>query len=282
MLAQHSHSSPTTSMMSSLLLTEFFLTCEVSTATASESTSTMPIHAQYGLRHQPWTSAVDSSSTSFSWSDFPLIVHDEEYNSDVNGLFHASKTVTPMDCPGFPLHMTSTTSSTSSTSIPTKNMKKKRSVRFSPFVEIRTHSQILGDHPWCEGGLALELGWEYNSSSALLPEQIVRNVEKKDCQQSQFKIIGRSSSGESMTGTRIPHRRSYSERKRLLIEVGGYTSDELNLKDPRKEYCLVGRNCSDQNKNSTNGMTAVLQRQTHLSRVGSITESLCSVVAAGA
>jgi hypothetical protein len=42
-----------------------------------------------------------------------------------------------------------------------KKKDHKKSVSFSSLLEIRTHSVILGDHPCCLGGMALECGWSH-------------------------------------------------------------------------------------------------------------------------
>eukprot|EP00536_Pseudo-nitzschia_multiseries_P014879 jgi/Psemu1/311497/fgenesh1_kg.782_\ len=116
---------------------------------------------------------------------------------------------------------TATTPSTAATafSTPTQSRKKKPyRIRFASRVEIRTHSVILGDHPWCEDGLSLDLGWDYNDSVV----DIARS--SKDNKHSR-----RRNESSNRNSNSSPHRRSYLERKRVLLEVGGYTERELQL-----------------------------------------------------
>lgn len=40
----------------------------------------------------------------------------------------------------------------------------KKSVTFSNVIQIRTHQVVLGNHPFCRGGMALELGWEHDET----------------------------------------------------------------------------------------------------------------------
>jgi len=72
-------------------------------------------------------------------------------------------------------------------------------VRFAEYIEVRTYNVILGDHPWCEDGYAIELG---------------NDVLSIDYQHKYYQHS-------------LLHRRSYLERKSLLIAVGGYTEKEL-------------------------------------------------------
>ena len=41
-------------------------------------------------------------------------------------------------------------------------IEKKRKVRFASALEVRTYEVILGDHPCCRGGMALQCGWCYS------------------------------------------------------------------------------------------------------------------------
>jgi hypothetical protein len=41
----------------------------------------------------------------------------------------------------------------------TERPAERRRVRFAPVTRVRTHTLVLGDHPLCTGGMALQLGW---------------------------------------------------------------------------------------------------------------------------
>ena len=87
---------------------------------------------------------------------------------------------------------------------------RRRSVRFEQYIEIRTYSIILGDHPWCEDGYSIELG-----NDVVSVDRIIDLNLNDDCCSQQRRPTSKL------------HRRSFIERKQLLIEVGGYTEQEL-------------------------------------------------------
>eukprot|EP00537_Pseudo-nitzschia_pungens_P003385 CAMPEP_0172365772 /NCGR_PEP_ID=MMETSP1060-20121228/11903_1 /TAXON_ID=37318 /ORGANISM="Pseudo-nitzschia pungens, Strain cf. cingulata" /LENGTH=192 /DNA_ID=CAMNT_0013089289 /DNA_START=168 /DNA_END=746 /DNA_ORIENTATION=- len=185
----------------------------------------MPLHLQHHCHYD------DGATASFSWSDFPLIVQGE----DCHDCF-AVRAPPPATCPNFstaPFYTSLAAPRTISSQTRTTK-KKPTKIQFAACVEIRTHSLVLGEHPWCEDGLALDLGWEYN-------ESVVSRVNQEHSPRRHE--------------SNIPRRRSYLERKRLLLEVGGYTENELKQ------------------KNNFGSDTAYLQ-QHRLSRVGSVMECL--------
>jgi hypothetical protein len=51
-----------------------------------------------------------------------------------------------------------------------KNPKgsRRRNVTFFPDLEVRRYAVILGDHPCCAGGMAMECGWEYCEKPEIL------------------------------------------------------------------------------------------------------------------
>lgn len=96
-------------------------------------------------------------------------------------------------------------------------------VRFSDIVEVRTHSVILGDHPSCKDGFALDLGWEYNDSL----KSICNCPEPKNG--SSWKKLSSpfSSRKRARTQRTRPQRLSYHDRYFRLLEVAGCTELEL-------------------------------------------------------
>ena len=184
---------------------------------------------------------------TFSWSDFPIIIHEEEDDCFAVRLPATAPTVADFSSPPSTSYSPNNVASESREQRSTR--EKKKIVRFAPSLEIRTHSLVLGDHPWCEDGLAIDLGWEYD-----------------DCMQQQQQEQRQLFTRRSSISTRLyhnrssPRRRSCLERKRLLLEVGGYTKEELELIIVFEEK--EGRQQQNQ------------QSQIRISRVGSISKSL--------
>merc|ERR1712146_593962 len=103
---------------------------------------------------------------------------------------------------------------------------------FAPSLEIRTYSVVLGDHPGCEDGLAIELGWDYEKEPRVVDLQL-----HEDCRRMPLSPVAQH-------GTNSPHnrynrnrhtsnrcscsRRSHLERKSMLLEIAGCTVEELN------------------------------------------------------
>lgn len=117
----------------------------------------------------------------------------------------------------------------SSASFRSKKRQKTGKVRFSPTLEVRTHSIVLGDHPFCEDGLALELGWDYKDSRDICHQGrgLLESPKKwrklllpnYPCPE---RLPLRSSSP--------PRHLSTIERKSLLLEVGGCSETEIKLR----------------------------------------------------
>lgn len=107
---------------------------------------------------------------------------------------------------------------------------KTTKVRFSPTLEVRTHNIVLGDHPWCEDGLALELGWDYVDSRDICQNKEPRLPRWRSPQIQTRKQQKRSSSP--------PRQLSYLERKKLLLEVGGCSKVEIELRRFQSQILL--------------------------------------------
>jgi hypothetical protein len=84
----------------------------------------------------------------------------------------------------------------------------RRSVRFASAVHVRTYTVMVGDHPCCIDGMAIQLGWESNDSTTTL-----RNHTKS-----------------KKEATRL----SYAQRVQRLHAVTGLTYSQLWL----EEYSL--------------------------------------------
>jgi len=215
---------------------------------------------------------------TFSWSDFPIIVHQEE-----DDCFAVRMPAQPAETYWSSSPPTSHTPSASSQSIEhshqsfcstTKN-KNKKNVRFAQSLEIRTYSLVLGNHPWCEDNLALELGWEYNS----LRCNTVDLQSYENCKQQQQQLLP---TGWSTTTRPVnnegPRRRSYLERKRLLLEVGGCTKEELEDRNDATFTIVLYKEKEGHQKEQH--LYQQQQSQTRISRVGSINNCLSRFSAA--
>lgn len=142
-----------------------------------------------------------SESISFDWSDFPIILQQDVnivFPSYEDHFYKADDSSSSSTCT-YELSSRSSDSDLSSTS--NIRFSSSKRVSFSPGLEIRTHSIVLGDHPCCPS-LALELGWEYDETEIVNMD--IHEQHKVKCR-----------------------RRSYIERKHLLRQVSGMTETEI-------------------------------------------------------
>jgi len=83
----------------------------------------------------------------------------------------------------------------------------KRRVSFDPVLHVRTHDVILGDHPCCVGGMALQCAWEHCPQEELLDLELAQ-------QHSRQRRMGQL-------------QLSYSQRRQRLQATTGMNSCEL-------------------------------------------------------
>jgi hypothetical protein len=144
-----------------------------------------------------------SIETSFSWSDFPVVVE----HGDAN-FYSSRRTPSP-----FELELKSTKSSRTQQQqekkISRSSSQNSKRVSFSSSLEIRTHSLTLGDHPCCSA-LPLQLGWEYDDTELV-------NLDSYE-QHKAFR-------GKV-------NRLTYLERKNMLRRVSGMSDRDLNEASP--------------------------------------------------
>jgi hypothetical protein len=149
-------------------------------------------------------------SLSFDWSDFPVIQqHDVNVHFPSYPLADAEVQKPTASKPLYLEYESSATdlySCTSDSDLSSASSTKSSSKRvsFSSSLQIRTHSIVLGDHPFCRS-LALELGWEYDDTELV-------NMEIHE---------------QHKPGYNTCRRRSYIERKNLLRRVSGMTESEI-------------------------------------------------------
>mmetsp|Transcript_1420 Transcript_1420/g.2869 ORF Transcript_1420/g.2869 Transcript_1420/m.2869 type:complete len:286 (-) Transcript_1420:281-1138(-) len=113
--------------------------------------------------------------------------------------------------------------------------QQPRNVRFAPSNGVRTYSLVLGDHPLCDDGLSIDLGWDYNEN-----EQTENNCNygcnsgNYYCDNSNRNHHDYNYNCNSGNGTATPtattrcQKRSYLSRKQLLLDVAGCTKEELD------------------------------------------------------
>jgi len=123
-----------------------------------------------------------------------------------------------------------------------------RVVRFAEYIEVRTYNVVLGDHPWCEDGYAIELGNE------------VLSIEYQH-HPHQYQYQHHSSS---------LHRREYLERKSLLMEQMQVTHKELE-EQQQQQYDDNDNDNQHHNNNNINinvgGLSRIRSIDSCLSRV---------------
>lgn len=119
-------------------------------------------------------------------------------------------------------------------SIGCKPKKTATKVRFAPTLEVRTHSIVLGDHPWCEDGLAVELGWDYEVSRDICQPQKTTKLREPP----RFRLLADHNSIDINKKTKKVVQRSQQERKRLLLEVGGCSETELDIRSFQAKILL--------------------------------------------
>lgn len=98
-------------------------------------------------------------------------------------------------------------------------LKPKRRVRFSN-VTIRVYGRTLGVHPFCSSFPSLALDWRYDPRHVIIP------VEDREARR------------RSEVGSRRPEPLNAAQRLRLLMDVGGFTAEELARERERHEQNL--------------------------------------------
>lgn len=125
---------------------------------------------------------------------------------------------------------------------PQKELPKRRSVRFAPSPRVRTYSLVLGNHPMCGDGLAIELGWDYCEGFESAAATAHANPDANG------NANGNALAPPLSYTQHIPNpcrtscqRRSYLSRKQLLLNVAGCTKEELDqrIKDLEADRFLV-------------------------------------------
>ena len=130
--------------------------------------------------------------------------------------------------------------------IPTHHQKMKQRVSFAPLVRVRTHTIVLGDHPLCSGGMAMQLGWE-SSKTQYVPLHSASLSRRDDNNASSSWTMLRSTHYHQTKRSLSQLRLNYQQRRQRLMELTGYTSCQLL----HQEYLLVC--CRDSTTTTTTG-----------------------------
>ena len=182
----------------------------------------------------PSPAVMDGASSTvpkiFSWSDFPCqgdstpSLESLDYNDDSSEEedYYESEVVGVPPTPPAAPQLTPTTTSPISimqhdldaascilriTKHTNNSHKKRRVVSFDPVLHVRTHDVILGDHPCCVGGMALQCAWDHCPQEELLDLELAQ-------QHSQQRRMGQL-------------QLSYSQRRQRLQATTGLNSCEL-------------------------------------------------------
>ena len=175
----------------------------------------------------PVTDVVGSSKT-FSWSDFPCQGHDLlllassrslasfdslDYTDDDDSSHDSdetdcSKAACPTSSPRSTmmvrhLQVDACASSHIIQALP----PPRRVVSFDPVMRVRTYDVILGDHPCCVGGMALQCSWEHAPEDELMDLDLAEQYSSKR-RMGQLQL-------------------NYSQRRHRLSATTGLTAFEL-------------------------------------------------------
>jgi hypothetical protein len=162
-----------------------------------------------------------------------------------------------------------TTTPTSDKETHHRHHRRRRVVHFAPLTRVRVHTVVLGDHPLCAGGMALQLGWAFAPTIyvPLRPIVAVATTTWNHHGWSHDHLIPSSSSSLQPlpNGGRHRHRRhcgsgrgrtmaelrlSYAQRRERLQELTGMAGCQLL----QEEYLLV---CCRSNSSSDSSTTTM-------------------------
>lgn len=157
------------------------------------------------------------SEETYSWYDFPIIL--EKESQMISSRSEKAIDEEPRS-PNHDVREDPVTEASSQNDTDKPNERIKKSVRFTPAPQVRIYSIVLGDHPNCDDGLAIEFGWEYCDalSNNDIENDTIIHKENKPSESIQ------STTPYSPQSCR---RRSYLARKKLLLDVAECTNEEL-------------------------------------------------------
>lgn len=115
---------------------------------------------------------VSFNGGAFGWSDIPCqgehfveyykVAGEELYDHQAPAPSFDPTPITSTDNNNNrPLHGRVASDSTIPSQPSSKKARTGKHVKFSPALEVRTYSIVLGDHPQCKDGLPIECGWDF-------------------------------------------------------------------------------------------------------------------------
>lgn len=124
-------------------------------------------------------------------------------------------------------------------SVKNPNQKAKKRVRWDR-IHTREYTLVVGDHPMCQDGLPVSLGWQYDDHSCSAKHMNAQQSPSPS-QQPQSAQNGESSATTTTNNNNpnllniserrqsyvFPRRLSYEERRERLISVSNLTSDQI-------------------------------------------------------
>mmetsp|Transcript_35782 Transcript_35782/g.55051 ORF Transcript_35782/g.55051 Transcript_35782/m.55051 type:complete len:220 (+) Transcript_35782:40-699(+) len=102
--------------------------------------------------------------------------------------------------------------------IPSIESIKERRVSFS-HCDVREYKVIIGDHPWCETGLPLSLGWEYASEELVSIESYENErsgIRRRDIELPALDAVQRRKKLHKVSGFSLSYLESLEEFKKVL------------------------------------------------------------------
>lgn len=128
-----------------------------------------------------------------------------------------------------------------------REMKEKQ-VSFSPWIAVRTHSIVLGDHPCCTSGMALTCGWESADAWVPITPNNHYQLPRTDSDDDDDTDVFCCQPYNNATTTNHRRRRrmmelhlSYAVRRERLQEVTGLTGSQL-LWEEYRLACTMSSN----------------------------------------
>jgi outer membrane receptor for ferrienterochelin and colicin len=138
-------------------------------------------------------------------------------------------------------------------------------------IQTREYTLVVGDHPMCQDGLPVSLGWSYNDGNsmelqrAMMLQQAQQQLQQQQQQHQQLQLSERRQSYA------FPKRLSYEERRDRLVSVSNLTLDQIKndeidlvvrtLKESWSQETTISSSSSDDcNNNTTNSFDHNLTR----------------------
>jgi hypothetical protein len=109
-------------------------------------------------------------------------------------------------------------------------------------IQTREYALVVGDHPMCQDGLPVSLGWQFNDGSTMELQRLIQAQQAEaEAQQQQL--------SERKQSYAFPKRLSYEERRDRLLSVSNLTLDQIK----NDEIDLVVRTLKESWETITSG-----------------------------